>query len=397
MKQFFEKILLELDSEFLKKNQLILSYSGGADSSLLLEFLKYLYQEKKILKPILFHLNHKLRNNQTEILGIKKILEDSGFHFIYKEKNIFKLSKKIKKSLEETGRIFRYHELKKIQKKSNGIILTAHQLDDYLETSLIHLIRGAGESAFKNLPIYENGILRPFVKIPKDKILELLNENQIPYFEDESNTSEEYLRNRIRKKIIPILKEEKLNIKKLYENFHEKPIFESFEKSVPSFLKLNLDNFDFKDLKTVLDIYLKNLGLHPIKKNLFLKIKNLLEKEEAIHLENSEVFFWKSKTSELFLIPKNSPLLKEVEHDGENFIWNKNPIPLAENEILGFYEKGLKIKIRNQTKEISEILRENQIPRILREKIPIIKKDGKVISILVDLFDKKLKRVNGDL
>lgn len=394
---FFQKILSNLDIEFIKKKKLILAYSGGSDSSFLLFFLEYLVGKFDIPKPILFHLNHKLRDNKKEVLEIKKIMLNTGFDFYLKEKNILLLSKKIKKSIEETGRIFRYRELEKLKKKYSGIILTAHHLDDFFETSFIHLIRGAGESAFKNLPIYENEILRPLMKIYKTEILDFLRKNKIPFFEDETNTSNVYLRNRIRNQILPFFKKENLDIKKLYENFHEEPIFETFESKTKTFLKINLENFNLKDLKKVLDIYLKNLNLHHLSKNLYFEIKTKLVKKELIYLENQECFFWKSVDSELFLIPKNSILFHDIKQTVNKIYWNEKEFHFEENEEIAFFEDGLKIRIRNQTKEVSEIFRQNKIPTPIRKFIPILKLNGKVKMILFELFDSKLKNIIGEV
>ncbi|KPA33931.1 tRNA(Ile)-lysidine synthase [Leptospira interrogans] len=100
--------------EMIQSRPAVLSYSGGKDSSILLHFYFWLWIEKKIPAPCIYHLDHSIRFNLEQE---KKIFEyaDSTFPFskIFKKKNIPALSRRLGKTLEETGRAFRYKDLKK--------------------------------------------------------------------------------------------------------------------------------------------------------------------------------------------------------------------------------------------------------------------------------------------
>ncbi|NBU98560.1 MAG: tRNA lysidine(34) synthetase TilS, partial [Spirochaetia bacterium] len=184
----------------------------------------YLYKKKNIPKPFLFHLDHSIRDNLLQENLIKEFMNSLSLEYFFIKKNIPKLSFKIKKSLEETGRIFRYKALRKIAQRENAIIVTGHHTEDYLESVLINLIRGGGKKAMETLPFYNGELFRPLVFINKEERSKLLGDILIPIFEDESNESQMYLRNRLRKSIVGSLEKEGLNFQKLYFNFHDKEL-----------------------------------------------------------------------------------------------------------------------------------------------------------------------------
>ncbi len=94
-----ESIYEDYKELFLKKS--IIAYSGGKDSSLLLYLYYYLVKKKNIPIPILFHLNHSIRDNFTQELQIESFMKSTPSKVIYQKKNIPLLAKKLKKSLEE--------------------------------------------------------------------------------------------------------------------------------------------------------------------------------------------------------------------------------------------------------------------------------------------------------
>lgn len=92
---------------------------------------------------------------------------------------------------------------------SRALLLTGHHQNDVLETQLMRLARGtspAGLSAPR--PVEETQdrrtILRPFINLPKERILEGLKASNAPYREDHSNQDEHYYRNRVRRDLVPL-------------------------------------------------------------------------------------------------------------------------------------------------------------------------------------------------
>lgn len=108
-------------------------------------------------------------------------------------------------SIEMTARKYRYDFLHRVRDETQArYILTAHHLDDRIETAVFHLIRGTklgGIHALRELS--HDGILRLLLSIPKSEIIEYATLHDISYREDSSNTDTEYLRNKIRHDILP--------------------------------------------------------------------------------------------------------------------------------------------------------------------------------------------------
>ena len=229
-------------------------------------------------------------------------------------------------------------------------------------------------------------------------------------YEDESNESEEYLRNRLRKNVIPLLKKEGLNPSKVFENFHgeeESLLLErnpNLKSKKPGFIRIDynvLDSMNTMQLKQVLDIYSSILQTHPVTKNILLEIKKELASKTSFLIENKELYFWKSKSSDLYLIPKTSPFLlkaKIVSSKDETIVyWNEKTKSILNNLRLDYFTNGLKILSKGKHFEVSELLREKHIPIPVREYLPIIFRDNNPVAILFSLWDDRLRDFIGDL
>lgn len=259
------------------------------------------------------------------------------FHFrIYSKKNIPALSRKLGKTLEETGRAFRYKDLEKISNRYEGYIVTGHHSTDYLETILLNLIRGGGWNSLRTLGWYEKNRFRPLFAFTENEIKTISQSESWPIFEDESNQSNEYLRNRIRNYVLPLLLQEGANPDRIYKNFHrmERPASKILSKEVsthktPSFLKIDvwvLNDLSERERKYFIDRYLRSLNLHPTTRNFFQDLMNCLKRTNSFGLENKEAWFWKSSSFDLYLIPKNSACLKEFKLESKEMVlkWNGN-------------------------------------------------------------------------
>ncbi|EDO6740767.1 tRNA lysidine(34) synthetase TilS [Campylobacter coli] len=178
----------------LKKSKNLLAFSYGSDSSALFHFLV----QKKIDFDLVM-INYKTRkNSDLEEQKAKELALE--FH-----KKIFtKSAPVIKGNFEKEARDFRYNFFEKICLEQNyDNLILAHHLNDQLEWFLMQLSRGAGLAEILGMQEYEKRqnytLLRPLLFTSKDEILSYLKENDIFYFQDESNENEKYFRNYIRK------------------------------------------------------------------------------------------------------------------------------------------------------------------------------------------------------
>ncbi len=383
---------------FSKKS--IIAYSGGKDSSLLLYLYYYLVKKKNIPVPILFHLNHSIRDNLTQEFLIESFMNSTLSRVIYQKKNIPLLAKKLKKSLEETGRIIRYKYLQKLANKESAIIVTGHHTNDYLESVLVNFIRGGGLSSLRTLDIFNSNLFRPLVLLNGSERKDLAKEISFPIFEDESNESRNYLRNRIRQDVIPTLLREGLDTHKLYFNFHESELYfrENNLKS-STFYKINrigIEEFSVYQLKTVIDIYLNLIKCHPIQKKILIEIFTNIQNKKNVLQENSEVIFWKSPTSDFYIINKKSSCLEFAFLENGILYWNDKKYPLDVSYSIGKVKEGMKIQKNGKHRELSELFREREVPIPVRAFFPVCLLDSKLSLLPFSLWDDKIKDFYGD-
>ncbi|HEB7535242.1 TPA: tRNA lysidine(34) synthetase TilS [Campylobacter coli] len=187
--QIKDKIL-----SFLKKGRNLLAFSYGSDSSALFHFLV----QKKIDFDLVM-INYKTRkNSDLEEQKAKELALE------FRKKIFLKSAPVIKGNFEKEARDFRYNFFEKICLEQNyDNLILAHHLNDQLEWFLMQLSRGAGLAEILGMQEYEKRqnytLLRPLLFTSKDEILSYLKENDIFYFQDESNKNEKYFRNYIRK------------------------------------------------------------------------------------------------------------------------------------------------------------------------------------------------------
>ncbi len=243
MKKTEEKVIKFIASSSLieKGDKILVALSGGPDSVFLLHFLSKYHRKYKIELGA-FHLNHKLRGNAADQdeKFCSKFCDKLKIKYFSSVKNVQTFAKKNKISVEEAGRIIRYKLLKEISVKHNySKITTAHIQDDNTETIFLNLIKGSGITGMSGIPAQRENIIRPVLCLSKDEILDYLHLHGIAYRIDESNLSEDYERNYLRKQIIPFIKE-RLNPSLNETIFNSSLVFQSvkdfLDKKVSEFL-----------------------------------------------------------------------------------------------------------------------------------------------------------------
>ena len=204
MLQKFEQHI-KTNFPFLKDSKLLLAISGGLDSVVLMHLCNQLK-----LNISLAHCNFKLRNEESDldekfVIKLSHISSNQIFTTFFETALV---AKKKQISIQIAARELRYNWFQELaQKHQFDVILTAHHLDDSLETFLIHLTRGSGLEGFTGIPSTNGNIIRPLLPFSRAEILEYAIENNLEWREDSSNATTKYLRNNIRHQVIPILKE----------------------------------------------------------------------------------------------------------------------------------------------------------------------------------------------
>jgi len=166
------------------------------------------------------HVNHGLRSEEECRLDAELV---SGFcekHGIncrieaIPRGKVASLARRKKTGIEAAARFFRrrtlLQEAKRIARDSlekDVIILTAHTKDDMLETVLMRLLRGAGPAGLAAMPVRRGKFLRPLLSMSRADVICYLKEKNVLWREDSSNTDEQFLRNKIRRNLVPLLDE----------------------------------------------------------------------------------------------------------------------------------------------------------------------------------------------
>ncbi|QYS90577.1 tRNA lysidine(34) synthetase TilS [Flavobacterium covae] len=201
---------------FLNDKKLLLAVSGGIDSMILLNLFS-----KLNLQIAIAHCNFQLRgeesNKDEEFVKFEsQKLKVKSFIKIF-ETQIYANDNKL--SIQQAARELRYnwfYELLNTQRFD--YLLTAHHLDDSLETFLINFTRGTGIEGLTGIPQINDKIIRPLLIFSREEIEKYAAENNIQWREDASNASDKYFRNKIRHHIVPILKELNTNLLSSFQN-----------------------------------------------------------------------------------------------------------------------------------------------------------------------------------
>jgi len=143
------------------------------------------------------------------------------------------------KSFEELAREKRYQFFDAVcHIHDTNKVITAHHLDDKLETFFFNMLRGSKLTGLINMTEESGWIIRPLLKTEKSEIYEYLEKNKLRYFEDETNSDSSYTRNYLRNEVLPLLwkvhPEHKKNLSNLLGYFEE--IKENLENQVTQFL-----------------------------------------------------------------------------------------------------------------------------------------------------------------
>tara|TARA_B100000524_G_scaffold287601_1_gene162701 strand:+ start:294 stop:1262 length:969 start_codon:yes stop_codon:yes gene_type:complete len=188
----------------LNSTKILLAYSGGIDSSVLLDCL-YKISLDTPLSIRTIHVNHGLSPQSIEFE--KHCLEITSRLNI--EHETIKINIDSSSNIEELSRKKRYLVLTN-SCRDDEVIFTAHHDEDQIETFLQRLIRGSGArglSSMKKESKYFNKLIyRPFLNISKSIIDKYCNMNNISYIQDQSNHDDRFDRNFIRNNVVPVLR-----------------------------------------------------------------------------------------------------------------------------------------------------------------------------------------------
>ncbi|SMC45410.1 tRNA lysidine(34) synthetase TilS [Moheibacter sediminis] len=298
----------------ISQSKFLIAVSGGIDSMVLCDlFLKLK------LNFSVAHCNFQLRGNDSDLDEefVRNYCIQNQIKFHSKTFNVKEYKQSGNHSTQMAARDLRYAWFKKLMQENQfNLLVTAHHLNDSLETFLINLSRGSGINGLTGIQFQQNEIIRPLYNISKKSILEYAGLNQIRWREDVSNATDDYIRNKIRNQIVPVLNE-------IHPEF-----LANFSKSIQI----------LKDEKTIIQNQFENLS-----DELFISAKNnysvSIQKLKELQPFNSSLFHLFSKFG--FMHPLEIERLMDANEGSEI---NSNEYRLIKNRGELILSRQTKIK-----------------------------------------------------
>jgi tRNA(Ile)-lysidine synthase len=214
-------------------DKLLLAVSGGIDSVVLSEVIFNLGFTFGIA-----HCNYSLRGKDSDLdqAFVEKLSQRLNARIFVKKFVKDYVEQLGTGSVQMNARALRYQFFKDLTLEHGyQWIVTAHHLDDQLETTLLNLTRGTGIKGIVGMSAGENGIFRPLLSATRAEIEAYAEANNLAWREDKTNTSDKYARNKIRHKVIPVLRTLNPSLEKTFFLTHDR--LAQAEKVVDIWLK----------------------------------------------------------------------------------------------------------------------------------------------------------------
>jgi len=406
---------------FLQQAKILVAVSGGLDSMILLDLAA-----KSELQIAVAHCNFQLRDTESD--GdedfVKSYCQENSIQGFFQRFDTQQFAEDEKLSIQLAARKLRYQWFYELLENENfDYVLTAHHLDDQLETFLINFSRGTGLDGLCGIPSLHDKIVRPLLIFSRAEIETFANENQLKWREDSSNASDKYVRNKIRHQMVPILKE--LNpsfldsFEKTIQNLNQaQSLVDDASRIVYRKVVKDFDNLKIINLKELLQLsnyqaylyqWLSPFGFSAWQdiydlveaqsgKLIFSEQYRLVKDREALilepkNVENSEEYLINEKEKQL-----NFPLkLRFCEvsdlsiSDAKTIFVDsklvKFPLTLRKwNEGDYFYPFGMKGK-----KKVSKYFKDEKFSLSEKEQAWLLSSDNEIIWIIGERMDDRFK------
>lgn len=403
------------------KRAIVLAFSGGPDSVYLFHQLKKI-QKSHPFTIILAHFNHKLRGKDSD--------KDEKFCELFAKKHnaVIEIEEKnIAKedgNIEDAARKYRYKFLHKIRNIYNAsFIITAHHLDDNIETFLMNFLRGSGLKGLSCMQVKSSYILRPMLEITKEEILSYLKKHSIKFCIDKTNFDESCTRNNIRKNIVPLLKKIQPSLNKVFlrnwetlsqtQKFLDKKSYDWVMTNVKQWYKVPLKTFNSNDpfLQTLIIRTLFNLyhgTTDNLSRNIIQRAQKIINEEKTgkkipfgqktVLIVNSDFFEIIPKTKVRKIIRKKLTIPGETKYTYgkvSSRISKKIPKDLSKRIYIDYSKCKLPLYIRGKkdgdlfknmgmkgTQKLQDFFVNKKIPSQKRKIIPlIVDKNDQIIAV----------------
>jgi tRNA(Ile)-lysidine synthase len=192
-----QQVSTQVNHLFPNSPLFVVGVSGGADSMALLYILK-----KIGVQVFVVHINYALRGQESE--SDQELVEGMAAVWGYDCCSVRLDSTAIDGNFQKWAREERYRIFRdfKVQLQAHAIV-TAHHLDDQLETILQRILRGGNPATWAGMKQWDGELFRPLLDIPKQEVLEFCSQQSVPFHDDTSNFESKYARNFLRNNVFP--------------------------------------------------------------------------------------------------------------------------------------------------------------------------------------------------
>ena len=318
LSKVFQNFKLKLDK--LNKKNYLVAVSGGPDSLALVALSKaYMFHTKSKFHFVL--IDHKIRKNSgLEAKKVQNLLKKKKINL-----KVLNNKKIIVKNIQAEARNSRYKILINYCNKNRiQILLTAHNLEDQVETFLMRLSRGSGLKGLSAMKPLSNintkvKLFRPLLDVKKSFLIKISKNIFGTYINDPSNKDLKFLRTKVRNLKIPLeksgIKYEQIfrsiqNLtfsKNTLENYLN-TIFEKIIKKKNNEISINYKKYD--ELSDDIKLALINRSIKLLKNNYYdLRSKKVVNLIESLKKKD----FKKSTLGGCFFFKKDKNLCLKVE------------------------------------------------------------------------------------
>ncbi|HTR28474.1 MAG TPA: tRNA lysidine(34) synthetase TilS [Puia sp.] len=189
---------------FSPENRLLLAVSGGLDSAVLCELL-----HRAGFDYTIAHCNFRLRGDESDRdeAFVRELGRRYGREVLVQRFDTGKYAAERRLSVQSAARELRYEWFRQIISGwgRGGLILTAHHLDDNIETMVMNFFRGTGLSGLRGMLPRQENLVRPLLFAGRSQLLRFAEESRLSWVEDSSNESDKYTRNFFRHQVLPMV------------------------------------------------------------------------------------------------------------------------------------------------------------------------------------------------
>ncbi len=403
---------LRLKHHIAREDRILCAVSGGVDSMVLLDILRRLDQN-----IVVIHVNYHLRGKDSHLDArhVRAYCAQYHIHCIIADAPIMD-----KANLQEVARKLRYELFEKQSKKINAkYIATAHHLNDQLESFFINLLRGSSLKGLTGISERRNKIIRPLLYTKRAQIEAYATKHQLAFRIDKSNLGSDYLRNRLRHYLFPILLRENPAFLNTFSNTLERlkatdellndlslDWKQRYTEPHKDYIVININKIPLKQRFFICYTLLKPFGINWIQfKNIYHSTtgKQIISSEYRVLKDRGRFLIRRTKPNPMTNLPIRIPSAAKKNYPiGDNFFlkvspaksikdFSKKGVEYMDQDKIKFpiiirpWEKGDRfapLGMKGKHQKVQDFFTNKKLNRFEKEKILIARDEDKIIWVI---------------